>query len=39
MKELELLWTELQDVITDGSPGMIGKRTSLMGIIRREMYK
>jgi hypothetical protein len=39
MKELELPWTKITGVATDGAPGMIGKKTGLMGTIRREMDK
>jgi hypothetical protein len=39
MKDLELPWTKLEGVITDGAPSMVGKKTGLMGRIRREMGK
>jgi hypothetical protein len=39
MKELELPETQLKGVATEGAPGMIGKKTGLMGRIRREMDK
>jgi hypothetical protein len=34
MKELELPWTKLMGVTTDGAPSMIGKKTGLMHRIR-----
>jgi hypothetical protein len=39
MKDLELPWTKLKEVTTDGAPNMIGKKTGLMGRIRQEMDK
>jgi hypothetical protein len=39
MKELDLPWTKVRGVTTDGAPSMIGKKTGLMGRIRREMDK
>jgi hypothetical protein len=39
MKEYELPWTKLKEVTPDGAPSMIGKKTSLMDRIRREMDK
>jgi hypothetical protein len=39
MKELELPWTKLKEVTTDGAPSMNGKKTGLMGRIRQEMDK
>jgi hypothetical protein len=39
MKELELPWTKIKEVTTDGAASMIGKKIGLMGSIRREIYK
>jgi hypothetical protein len=39
MKELELPWTKLKGVTTDGAPCLIVKKTGLMGRIMREMDK
>jgi hypothetical protein len=36
MMELELLWTKIQEMTTDGAPSMIEKKTGLRGRIRRE---
>jgi hypothetical protein len=34
IKELELPWTELKRITTEGAPSMFGKETGLMGRIR-----
>jgi hypothetical protein len=39
MNELQLPWTKLKGVATDRAPSMTGKKTYLMGGIRREMDK
>jgi hypothetical protein len=39
MKELELPWAKLKGLTTDRAPSIIGKRTCLMGTIKREMDK
>jgi hypothetical protein len=39
MKELELPWIKQKGFKTDGAPSMSGKKTGLMGRIRREIDK
>jgi hypothetical protein len=39
VKGLQILWTKLKGVKTDGAPSKMGKKTGVIGRIRREMDK
>jgi hypothetical protein len=39
MKQLELPWPRKEEVTTVGARSMIGKETTFVGRIRREIYK